>query len=120
MNTTDNVKKALFVALLAMTISTADAHKRPVRRCTVHTTVIAPRTVVVKNTTNSFNRNDRLKLALAYIDSNCGITAKQYAKLTGLSKSTAEAELNSFATGAMSPLTIMTSGKKCVYVRANR
>lgn len=120
MNTTDNVKKALFVALLAMTISTADAHRRPVRHHVVHRTTAVTSPVVISSTLNSLNRADRLKLALAYIDRNGGITAKQYAKLTGLSKSTAEAELDSFATDRRPQLAISQRRSKWVYVRTNR
>lgn len=57
-------------------------------------------------------------MAVAYIKSHGSINAKQYSKITGLNKTTAEAELNAFGTRRINPIVIQFDGKKKTYVLA--
>lgn len=116
MNTAKNMRRAILIAALAMTISSADAHKKPVRYRVVHSTAVVVKPVVVKKSVLRTDRNARLAAALAYISDHKSITAKKYAKLTGLSKSTAEMELDAFAFENGNPIAVVSSGKKKIYV----
>lgn len=74
------------------------------------------RPAVVKRVTNRFDRNDRLEMAMAYLRSNKSINAGQYAKITGLDKPVAEAELDAFSASRSNPITMVIDGRKKVYV----
>lgn len=118
MNTVVSTKKLLMVAILAMSLTTVDAHRRPLRHRIIHSTTVVAKPVVAEKNVNRFDRNGRLSMALAYIDKHNHITAKAYAKITGLSKASAEAELDSFVRSHKTPIKAVMNGKKTVYVRA--
>lgn len=79
-----------------------------------HTTVVRPVTVVASSMTNGLTRKGRLDLAVAYLRNNHHISASQYARITGLDKSFAEAELNMFAKNRCNPICAVP-GKKSLY-----
>ncbi len=83
---------------------------RPVRVVKVVT-----RPVVVSHTSNKQSKGDRLEMALAYLQNNDVLTIRQYHKMTGLSKDTAEAELDSFAADSAIEITLVMDGRKKVY-----
>ncbi len=83
---------------------------RPVRVVKVVT-----RPVVVSHTSNKLSKGDRLEMALAYLQNNDVLTIRQYHKMTGLSKDTAEAELDSFAADSAIGITLVMDGRKKVY-----
>lgn len=114
MNTVMKIKTGLMALSLALlcgtTTATAQHHRH---RHVVKTVVVKPK-VVVKQVTTS-NACDRLAVATNYIKSNGKITIKKYARLTGLTYATAEAELNAFAADKRCPVIAIPKGKKIVY-----
>ncbi len=84
----------------------------------VHVTKVVTRPVVVSRTTNRLSQTDRVEMATAYIKSHGSINAKQYSKITGLGKATAEAELDAFAARRSNPIVIHFNGKKKTYILA--
>lgn len=65
-----------------------------------------------------FTANERLSLALAYLQSHKFLTVKQYSKITSLKKAAAEAELDAFSLNRRIPIVVAFEGKKKVYVKA--
>lgn len=120
MNKTINWKAGILAASLLLGGCTANAqhwrhhsHHHPYRTVTVVTTPnSAPRV------SNRFSTKDRLAMALAYLELNKDLTIKQYAKMTGLSKESAEAELDAFAVDKNNPIRLIFKGKKKLYVKA--
>lgn len=114
------MKKKIMTMMLMALCGIAVAEAQPHRG--LHPVVINPRpmrvTKVVSRTTNRLNQSDRLEMAIAYIKSHGSINAKQYSKITGLNKATAEAELDAFATRRCNPIVIQFNGKKKTYVLA--
>lgn len=111
-----------YIAIAAMLMASASVsaqhmytnrhihHSRPVRVVKVVT-----RPVVVSHTSNKLSKGDRLEMALAYLKSNECLTIRQYHKMTGLSKETAEAELDSFAADTAIEIAMVMDGRKKVY-----
>ena len=66
---------------------------------------------------NRFNQKERLAMAVAYLKTHEFLTIKQYAKMTQLSKTSAEAELDAFAMDKKKPIQLVIRGKKKVYIR---
>lgn len=120
------MKKKIMTMMLMALCGIAVAEAQPHRG--LHPVVINPRPmrvtkvvshpVVVSRTTNRLNQSDRLEMTIAYIKSHGSINAKQYSKITGLNKATAEAELDAFATRRCNPIVIQFNGKKKTYVLA--
>ena len=59
-------------------------------------------------------------MALAYLKKHKQLTSNKYAKLTGLTKAMAEAELNAFASDKRKPIARIVKGRKSVYVLSRR
>lgn len=107
-------------ALMAMLLCLpASGHRRP--GC--HHRLWTPRPMVVVRTvpttatrvSNHLTQNQRLHMALAYLQNNRYLTIKHYARMTGLSKQMAEAELDSFCPRANGMLRCQTASGKKVY-----
>lgn len=79
-------------------------------------TVVRP-AVAVNVVSNSLDWQNRLSMAVAYLDSHRYLTVKKYAKMTGLTKSVAEAELDAFASDKGKPIVAVAQGKKKVYAK---
>lgn len=112
----------MLMALCGMAVAEAQPHRgfHPVviNPRPVHVTKVVTRPVVVSRTTNRLSQTDRLEMAIAYIKSHGSINAKQYSKITGLGKATAEAELDAFAARRSNPIVIHFNGKKKTYILA--
>jgi len=117
MNTAKNLRKALLTVLLAMTISSADAHRKVVRHRVPHSKTIVVKPVVIKKADCYTSRNARLAAVWAYLDNHKSITIRKYAKLTGLSRGVAEAELDAFSRDRNTHIVALVSGNKKVYVK---
>ncbi|HIS22920.1 MAG TPA: hypothetical protein IAC09_05720 [Candidatus Cryptobacteroides intestinipullorum] len=108
------------IMVIVLSCGTADAqrwhrHYRPYRAVTV---VSRPaRTVHV---TNSFTQKERFGMAMAYLKNYGYLTVKKYAKMTGLSKTAAKAELEAFAADKDKPVTAVIRDGKKVYVIRDR
>lgn len=93
------------------------------RRQGCHHRLCTPRPMVVVRTvpttatrvSNHLTQNQRLHMALAYLQDNRYLTIKHYARMTGLSKQMAEAELDSFCSRANGMLRCQTASGKKVY-----
>ena len=81
----------------------------------VVTVVAKPATTV--RISNRLNQKERLQIAIAYLDRNQYLSIKQYAKMTGLTKDMAEAELDTFARDKRNPVTLVITGKKKLYTK---
>ncbi len=117
MKTKINIKKAMLLGMMAMVGLTACAHHR-------HYTSIGHRPAVVTvvgnpatpSVSNHLDKKDRLEMALAYLKSHKSLSISKYSKITGLSKATAEAELDAFAANRNNPIKAVINGKKKHYV----
>lgn len=118
MNTAINIQRLALVALMATTLGTAQAHRRPMRRLAKPVVVAPAKPITPKKATAHFGQRQRLDMALAYIDRNRHITAKAYSKLTGLQRKAAEQELDAMARSPRSGIALVMSGNKKLYVRA--
>lgn len=105
-------RTGLTVMLLALSCLTAGAqrHRRYYRPTRVTTVVSRP--VVVARVNNRFNQRERLAMALAYLRSHAYLTVRQYARMTQLTKASAEAELDAFAADRVKPIQLVVNGKK--------
>ena len=79
-------------------------------RPTVVTVVNRP--AVTTHISNRMSKKDRLEMALAYIKNNKALSISKYCKMTGLTKATAEAELDAFANSKSNPIKVVLNGKK--------
>ena len=55
-------------------------------------------------------------MAMAYLKNHDYLTVQKYAKMTELSKATAQAELDAFATDKDKPIEAAAKGRKKVYI----
>lgn len=75
--------------------------------------------VVTSRISNRFNQKERLAMALAYLNRHPRLTIKQYSKITSLSKTTAEVELDAFALDRNIPIHTVIDEKNKFYVISN-
>ena len=122
MKTKMNIKKATLVALTILLCTTASAQyrhygrifHRPYYRPAVVTVVNRP--AVTTHVSNRLSKKDRLEMALAYLKNNKALSISRYNKMTGLTKATAEAELDAFAMSNGNPIKMVLDGKKKLYM----
>ena len=117
MNMTGTIKACVVAFMVAAVCTTAGAqprhrHPHPHRVVTVVT-----RPAATVHTVNRLTQKERLGMALAYLARNKYLSVKQYAKMTGLKKDTAEAELDAFARDKTKPITTVIVRKKKLYTR---
>ncbi len=55
-------------------------------------------------------------MALKYLRNNKTLSISKYSKITGLTRATAEAELDAFAVSKTNPIKLIFNGKKKLYV----
>jgi hypothetical protein len=108
-----SIRQSILVGILAMACSSASAMPYKLHR---HYRVRPARTVVVSRAVTVTHQKERLAMALAFLRSHNSLTVRQYAKLTGLSKSQAEAELDAFAMRHDNPIRLAKGSKNKVYV----
>ena len=116
MRATGKLKIAMMAIVILLSCGTADAqrwrwHSRPYRVVTVVT-----RPAVSVHVSNRLTQKERFRMAMAYLKSHDYLTVNRYAKMTGLSKATAKAELDAFAIDKNSPIETVIRGKKDVYI----
>lgn len=117
MRTTGKWKTGIWVVTMALVCGTANAqywrhHYHPHRVVTV-----VARPGVTSHVNNFFNQKERLAMGVAYLETHPYLTIKQYAKMTQLSKASAEAELDAFAMDKKKPIQLVIKGKKKVYIK---
>ncbi len=83
------------------------------RRTYLTTVVTRPPVCLDVRVNNKFTQKDRYNIAIAYIKKNGNMSPRQYANITGLKKSIAEAELDAFSIGKGKQIKAVTiDGKK--------
>lgn len=117
MCTTGKWKIGILVIAMALVCGTTNAqywhrHYRPNRVATI---VVRPD--VTAHVSHHFNQKERLAMALAYLKTHNYLTIRQYAKMTKLSKASAEAELDVFAMDKKTNIQLIIRGKKKVYIK---
>lgn len=117
MCTTKKWKTGILVIAMSLVCGIAKAqhwrsHYRPNRVVTV---MVRPD--VTSIVSNRFNQKERLAMAVAYLKTHEFLTINQYAKMTQLSKTSAEAELDAFAMDKKKPIQPAIRGKKKVYIK---
>lgn len=122
MHATESIRTALMAVALSAVCLTANAqrhhrwhHASPLTSC--RPVVVVNRPTTTTHVSNRFSQKERLAMAVAYIETHGKLTAKQYAKLTKLSRDTAEAELDAFALDRSKTIQMVVDGKKKIYVK---
>ena len=121
MKTMMNIKKMTLFSIMALVGTTAFAQHRRYSRVhpyTYHPIVVTAvnRPAVIIRINNRLSKKDRLNMALAYLKSNKSLSISKYGKMTGLSKTTAEAELDAFAISKSNPIKMVFNGKRKLYM----
>lgn len=83
------------------------------RITTIVRTAPTKRVAVVSRIT----KQDRFEMAIAYLNANHELSVKQYAKMTGLKKEIAEAELTVFANDIFNPIKPVPGKKNLYYLK---
>lgn len=119
---TKNWKTGILVIALALVCGSANAqHWRrynPYHPDRVVTVVVRPD--VTSHVSNRFNQKERLAMAVAYLETHKYLTIKQYAKMTRLSKTSAEASLTLSQWIRKSPYNLSLGGKRKFILENNR
>lgn len=117
MNSAVKMKKCIWVAVLVLICGTATAQRRYYShyfdRHPVTTVVVKP--VATVRVSQRITQKERLEIAIAYLNDNEFLSIKEYAKITGLTKKTAEAELDAFSNDRKKPIAMVIAGKKKLY-----
>lgn len=112
---TKSLRAAAVALTLALALGTTEAQSIH-RYHEVHPPrPLVVRQVVTQSVRNDFAKKDRLAMALAYLKGKTTMTAKKYAKLTGLPTATAKAELEAFVLDRRNPIVGVVKGKKRLY-----
>ena len=118
MNSVVRMKKCIGVVVLVLICGTATAQRRyyshGFSRHPVTTVVVKPAATV--RVSQRITQKERLEMAVAYLNDNKYLSAKEYAKITGLPKKTAEAELDAFSNDRRKPVIMVITGKKKLYM----
>lgn len=107
----------LSAALLAFSCAAAPAQPRHRVRPVRPVAALASRPMAEVRVSSRSPREQRLSMALAWLAKHRALTVRQYARLTGLSRAEAAAELDAFTRVAGRPIALVVSGKKKQYVR---
>lgn len=79
---------------------------------------VVPGPAAAARISNHLNQKQRLQMATAYLEHNQYLSVKKYAKMTGLTKAMARAELDAFACDERNPITpVILNRKKLVYTK---
>ncbi len=117
MKTMLNIKKAMLLGIMATVGMTAYAHHRLYTHISHRPAVVTVvKTPAAPHISNHLDKKDRLEMALAYLKSHKSLSISKYSKMTGLTKATAEAELDAFVANKSNPIKMVIDGKKKHYV----
>lgn len=116
MNIRSNIRRYALVSILAATcMTTAATQHRQFHRPRITTVVVKPS--VMLRIDNRLTQKERFQMAVAYLNNNKYLTVKRYAKMTGLSKRTAEAELDAFVSDRSKSIVCVIIDKKKMYTK---
>lgn len=122
MKTIMSIRTWALISMMALTGTVASAQHRHGNHIYYRgfhrpvVTSIVKRPAVTTHISNRLSKQDKLDMALAYLRNNAALTIQQYSKMTGLTKATAEAELDAFAVSKRTSIKMVTNGKKKYYV----
>lgn len=105
------------ILAIAMTLACGTANAQHWRYHPYRVVTVVTQPDVTLHVSNRFNQKERLAMIVAYLKTNKYLTIKQYAKMTQLSKASAEAELDAFAMDKKKPIQLVIRGKKKVYIK---
>lgn len=113
------LKKSILISAIVLlgiggTIQAKHRHIYRVPARPIGFTVINQSSPLV-TTVQRFTQKDRWNMVVAYLGTHTYLSAKDYAKLTGLKKAVAEAELEAFSVDKKKKLSIIFIKKKKVY-----
>lgn len=116
MKPTGKMKAVIMATVIILSCGTANAqpwrwHSRP-----HHVVTVVARPTVTVHVDNHFTRKERFRMAMAYLKNYEYLTVNRYAKMTGLPKAAAKAELDAFTTDKDRPIKAVIRGKKKVYI----
>jgi len=114
MNAIFNFKTGLLAATFAMACATTSAHRRPLPHRSHHATVME-HSAATAHANNSFSQHGRLAMAVAYLKNNHWLSVSKYARMTGLCRTMAKAELDGFANDRHKPIIAIIKRSKTVY-----
>lgn len=117
MCTTGKWKTGILAVAMALLCGTANAQHRRWHHHPVRVVTVVAQPNASSHVGNRFNQKERLAMAVAYLETHKHLTIKQYAKMTQLSKASAEAELDAFAMDKKKPIQLIIRGKKKVYIK---
>lgn len=115
MTPTIKMKRCLLIATLALVCGTVAAQRRHYFHPTHRVTTITVRPAVTVSLNQRVSQKERLQMAVAYLNNNPYLSIKQYARMTGLTKDIAEAELDAFAYDRAKPIIRVAVSKKKLY-----
>ena len=115
MNSNKTLSYCILFVALAFADVTASAHRRPYLPHRPSIVVVRPATTI--RIVNQLNQKERLAIAIAYLNSNPSLSIKEYARITGLNRQRAEAELDAFAGDKSNPIVLTFEGKKKRYTK---
>lgn len=115
MNTLTRLRTGLVATALLLTYATTSAQRYHRHRYEHGRTTVVVKPVATAPAINSTGSNDRLAIAVAYLQKSRYLTVKKYAKMTRLTRNMAKAELDAFAADARKPVIAVMNGKKRLY-----
>lgn len=111
----DKMKIGIWIAVFVFFCSTASAQYRRFSYRVRPVAAVVVKPAVTVHVSNRFTLQERLAMAVAYLDCNRFISVKKYARITGLTKEMAEAELDAFSRDRRKPIVTVMNGKKKMY-----
>lgn len=120
MKSTEKLKTAIITVAIILSCGTANAQRPRHRHHHPYQVVkMVPSPAVTIRISNHFTQKERFKIAMAYLEHHKHLNVRKYAKMTGLTKAAAQAELDAFVADPDTPITAVTRNKKRLYVTRN-
>ncbi len=126
MRTRMDFRKAILIGMMEVVCTTGFAQHRHHGHiyhshsrygyCRPVVATVVSRPGVTFHVSNRLSKKDRLYMALAYLKNHKALSISKYSKMTGLTRATAEAELDAFAVSKGNPIKMVMNGKKKLYV----
>lgn len=115
MDTTTKIRTGIIAISLALVCTSVQTQPRQHARRSHGVTTIIVKPAAKGHGVKRPDRKDRLAMAVAHLRTNRFLTVKKYAKMTGLTYATAEAELEAFSADRRNPVVRALKGKKKIY-----
>lgn len=117
MDSTGKMKVCIWIAAGVLICGTASAQRRFHSHCfgrhSAMTVVVQPAVTIRANL--HITQKERLEMAVAYLNNNKYLSIREYARMTGLTKKMAEAELDAFSNARKKTIVAVLADKKKLY-----